>query len=232
MAHRIALIHAVTVAIAPVQAAFDALWPDAERIGTHDDSLSPDLERDGRLTEVMTLRIRMLADYAVLAGAEGILFTCSAFGEAIERAAAEVPVPVLKPNQAMFEAALALGERIAMVATFAPAVASMEQEFRALAQQAGRPAARLDVVCVPEALAALKAGDEAGHNRRVAEAGRQLGRHDALLLAHFSTSRARSAVEQAVDWPVLTSPESAVIRLRSLIGDGQRDAATGQKAVR
>ncbi len=217
MAHRIALVHAVTVAIAPVQAAFRALWPAADCIGIHDDSLSPDRERDDRLTETMSRRIGMLADYALLAGAEGILFTCSAFGAAIERVAATAPVPVLKPNQAMFEAALALGDRLAMVATFAPSVASMEAEFRELADQAGRGAARLDIACVPAAMAALKAGDEAAHNRLVAEAALGLGRHDAVLLAHFSTSRALPATTAAVDWPVVASPESAVARLRTLL---------------
>ncbi len=217
MTHRVALIHAVTVAIAPVQVAFREIWPTADCIGLHDDSLSPDRERDQRLTDIMCRRVQALADYAMLAGAEGILFTCSAFGEAIDRVAKTAPAPVLKPNQAMFEAALALGDRIGMVATFAPSVASMQQEFRDIAGRAGRSEARIDVVCVPEAMAALKAGDDQAHNRRVAEAAVGLGSHDAVLLAHFSTARASRAVAAAVGCPVLTSPNSAVSRLRSLI---------------
>jgi aspartate/glutamate racemase len=217
MGHRIGLIHAVTVAIEPVQAAFKEIWPTADCIGIHDDSLSLDRERDGELTDAMCSRIQALADYATLAGAQGILYTCSAFGEAIDRVAAQARIPVLKPNQAMFEAALDAGDRIAMVATFPPAMTSMGQEFREAADRAGRSNARLDAVCVPEAMAALRAGDADSHNRLVAEAASALGDHDAILLAHFSTSRALPAVSAVVDCPVLTSPNSAVMRLRSLI---------------
>ena len=61
MKTRIALIHAVTVAIAPVQEAFGQLWPEAECVNILDDSLSLDRERDGVLTEAVARRISALA---------------------------------------------------------------------------------------------------------------------------------------------------------------------------
>jgi Asp/Glu/hydantoin racemase len=217
MTIRIALIHAVTVAIAPVEAAFRELWPAAECANILDDSLSLDRERDGALTAAMTKRILALAAYARSAGAAGILFTCSAFGEAIEAAAAQTPIPVLKPNEAMFEAALAAGRRIGMLATFAPSVASMEDEFRQLAASRQSPAT-IETYCVPGALAALKAGDDDAHNRLVAAAGPRFGDCDAVLLAHFSTSRAAAAATEVLGRPVLTSPGSAVAKLKSVLG--------------
>ena len=48
MTARIALIHAVSVAIAPVEAAFRELWPEAECVDILDTSLRLDRERDGR----------------------------------------------------------------------------------------------------------------------------------------------------------------------------------------
>src|ERR1044071_4489198 len=93
---RIALIHAVTVAMAPVHAAFASGWREAELVNILDDSLLPDRERDAAITPAMIARFADLAGYAHGNGADAILFTCSAFGSAIERAAARVPIPVLK----------------------------------------------------------------------------------------------------------------------------------------
>jgi hypothetical protein len=211
---RIALIHAVTVAIAPVHAAFGRLWPAAECIDILDTSLSLDRERDGELTAAMTHRIGALADYAGSTGAAGILFTCSAFGEAIESAAAASRRPVLKPNEAMFKAALAAGSRIGMLATFGPSVAGMEDEFRALARAQGS-AATIETVCVEPAMAALKSGDGATHDRLLAEAAPRLSHCDAVMLAHFSTSRAEAAVQAALSCPVLTAPGAAVQELKA-----------------
>ncbi len=216
MSSRIALIHAVAVAIAPVETAFRELWPEAECGNILDDSLSLDRERDGMLTVAMGRRIMALADYAASTGAAGILFTCSAFGEAIETAAAQASVPVLKPNEAMFAAALQAGRHIGMLATFAPSVQSMEEEFRTMAAARHSPAT-IETCCVPEAMAALKAGDSATHDRLLAAAAPRLANCEAVLLAHFSTARAAPAVSAVLDCPVLTSPGSAVTQLKSII---------------
>ncbi len=216
MKTRIALIHAVTVAVEPVRDAFRQLWPEAECANILDDSLSLDRERDGVLTDAMKHRIRALAEYGAATGADGVLFTCSAFGEAIDAAAAQSPIPVLKPNEAMFEAALGMGRRIGMLATFAPSVGSMEDEFREMAAAGGKRAT-IETYCVPGAMAALKAGDGAEHNRLIAEAAPRFSDCDVVLLAHFSTARAAPAVTAALKRPVLTSPGSAVAKLKEVI---------------
>jgi Asp/Glu/hydantoin racemase len=210
---RIALIHAVTVAMAPVHDAFRQSWPEAECVDILDTSLSRDRERDGALTPAMVERFLLLARYAEDNGAAGILFTCSAFGEAIEQAAARAKVPVLKPNEAMFDAALAAGRRLGMLATFAPSVAGMEAEFRDIAGEK----ATVETFCVPGAMAALQAGDAAEHDRLLATAAPRFAEYDALMLAHFSTSRAAAAVGPTVRCPVLTAPGAAVEKLKGML---------------
>ena len=92
----------------------------------------------------------------------------------------------MKPNEAMFEAALAIGGRIAMLATFAPSVGSMEDEFRDMAA-AGQSRSTIETYCVPGAMAALRADDGAEHDHLLAQAAPRFGDYDAVLLAHFST---------------------------------------------
>lgn len=213
---RIALIHAVAVAIDPIRAAFDALWPEARPFNLLDDALSPDRERSAALAPELHARIVALAHYAGTAEAAGILYTCSAFGPAIEAARAEVAIPVLKPNEAMFVDALKHGSRIGMLATFAPSVVSMEDEFQATASAHGI-AASVRTVCVPAAMSALKAGDRATHDAILADAVPGLGKVDAIMLAHFSTSRAMDAVCAVTSIPVLAAPRSAVLAMRARV---------------
>ena len=213
---RIALIHAVRVAMDPIAAAFARGWPEAETVNLLDDGLSRDLERRGTLEGPMTERIGALAAYASGLGADGILYTCSAFGSAIEKARAGSRIPVLKPNEAMLEAALDAGRRIALVATFAPTIPSMTGELQALARDRGVDVA-ITPLFVPGAMQALDAGDGATHDRLIADAVGPLAGHDAVLLAQFSMARAASAVAAAIGGIVLTSPETAVAKIRRLV---------------
>lgn len=213
---RIVLLHATPVAMQPVQAAFKQVWPGAELVNLLDDSLSPDRARDPDLTEAMIDRFVGLGRYGYSTGANGILVTCSAFGPAIDRMAAELPVPVLKPNEAMFHAAVAKGTRIGMIATFGPSVGTMTDEFNEYAAEVGSKA-RIETILVEDAMTALRAGDAETHNRLIAERAPELTDVDTIMLAHFSTSQAAEAVRQRIDVPVLSAPGAAVIRMRELI---------------
>jgi len=213
---RIALIHATPVSMDPIHAAFASGWPEAQTVNILDDSLAEDRAASPDLTDAMFARFETLSHYAFDSGANAILFTCSAFGPAIERAARRLSIPVLKPNEAMFEAAMSYGQRIGMLTTFAPSVASMQAEFDEAAS--GRhPRPRLTTLVVAGAMQALRDGDVATHNRMLAEKVVELGPCDAVMLAQFSTSRAADDVRAKVRVPVLTAPDAAVAKLRGLV---------------
>jgi len=214
---RIVLLHATPVAVDPVKAAFDAIWPQAELVNLLDDSLSPDRAKTEQLTDEMTERFVAFGRYGHSTGADAVLVTCSAFGPAIERMDAELPVPVLKPNEAMFRAAVAQGRNIAMVATFRPAVITMEAEFDEYVAETGADAT-LTTFVAEEAMTALRAGDAETHNRLIAELAPDLRDFDTIMLAHFSTSRALDALSARTEIPVLSAPGAAVSRLRELLG--------------
>lgn len=211
---RIGLVHALRHSPAPIAEAFARLWPEARLANLLDDSLAADLAAAGRLDATMTERFLALGRYARGCGADAVLFTCSAFGPCIERVAADLaPLPVLKPNEAMIEEAVACGRRIGLLATFAPTLASMPPEFAAV--DAG---VAVEPMLAEGALAALDRGDAAMHDRLAAEAARGLAGCDVIALAQFSLARAAPAVAAATGRRVLTTPDSAVRKLRMLLG--------------
>lgn len=207
---RIALIHALKHSVAPIEAAFRRLWPEATLMNLLDDSLSADLARDGALKPRMTERFIALGRYAKETGADGILFTCSAFGPCIEAVAHDLaPMPVLKPNEAMIEDAVAAGGRIGLIATFGPTLVSMPPEF---------PAGTSIVPQLADgALAALDRGDTAEHDRLAVEAARKIGNCDVIALAQFSLARAAEPIAAATGKRVFTTPDSAVRKMRRML---------------
>lgn len=216
--NRIALIHATALSIAPVQAALARHWPQAACMNLLEDSLSVDRARDGRLTEAMVQRFVALARYAQGTGCEGILFTCSAFGPAIDAAGQATGLPTLKPNEAMFEQALAMASpgqtlKLGLLATFEASIGSMGAELQQMADQRG-VAVELESVFIPEAMDDLARGQAQDHHRKIAAGAAQLRDRDAVMLAQFSTAAAQPLVQAALPCPVLTSPDCAVLALR------------------
>lgn len=221
---RIALIHALSHSVAPINAAFERDWPEAERMNLLDDSLSADLARGGQgLDASMHERFQRLAQYAVDTGAQGILFTCSAFGPCIEAVAKRhAGIPVLKPNEAMVAEAVQAQDqdqgqgRLGLIATFAATLVSMPPEFP--------PGIDLEPALAEGALDALNAGDTARHDALIAAQAKALRERGCtrIALAQFSMARARVACEQASGLPVLTTVDSAVRALRARSGQGRR----------
>lgn len=216
MPQRIALIHATPLAMQPVMDTFQDNWREVETVNLLDDALSRDRASAGTLNAAMRQRIAALAAYATSMDVAGILFTCAAFGEAIEAVACQASIPVLKPNEAMFEEALRRGQRLGLIATFAQAIPSLEQELREMAAAQGK-SVELHAAVAPGAMDALAAGDAVTHNGLIAEAAARLAPCDVVMLAQFSMAPARSVVQRVLSCPVLSSPDSAVDKLKALL---------------
>ena len=209
----VAVIHATRAAVTPIEEAFDRLWPEADTISLLDESLGVDLEKAGELTPALMTRVGRLARFAKAGGADAILFSCSAFGEAVESARASMGIPVLKPNEVMLEEALAAGSRIRLVATFEPSIRSILKELGEMSAGRGQKI-ETDVCFVPDAMKALTSGDRERHDTLIVEAVSQCPPWDVVMLGQFSMAPALSRVAAKVASKVLTSPDSAVARLR------------------
>jgi Asp/Glu/hydantoin racemase len=208
---RVALIHALTHSVAPINEEIARTWPECRRMNLLDDSLSADLAVSPHgLGEAMTARFLHLADYAVSTGAQGILFTCSAFGPCIDAVARRHSgIPVLKPNEAMVEDAAATGQRIGLVASFGPTLQSMPAEFPSSVE--------LRLALAEGALDALNRGDAALHDQLVAAAAQRLVDEGCgvIALTQFSLARAHELVARQTGVQVMTTVASATRALRA-----------------
>lgn len=215
-APRIFLIHATALAINPITAAFARQWPQAQLINLLEDSLSLDRVEEGELTTSMKARFLTLSHYAEQSAADAILFTCSAFGDAIDLCKPEIAIPVLKPNEAMINLALMQASRVAVLATFEPTITSIMAEFKQAAELSGRA---LEVVpyFVPGAMQALSEGNQEGHDAAIAEMAAQVETCDLICFAQFSMTSAAGQAQACSGLPVLTTPDSAVLALRKLL---------------
>lgn len=223
LSDRIVLIHALADSVSPIHTALKRHWPEAEYFDLLDTSLSADLAAAGELTTAIHDRFLALGRYAaeqtgVGGKTAGILFTCSAFGPAIKAVKAALPIPVLKPNESAFAAALAAGRRIGLLVSFLPSLASLQDELEKMAAETGQRV-EIEARFVESALAALKAGDTASHDRLIAEAAAAMPMQDVIVLGQFSMARAAAQISSAAGRPVITTPDAAVIDLRRRVTD-------------
>jgi hypothetical protein len=213
---KIYLVHATEVAIPPIVASFRVHWPDARIANLLDDALMPDLAADGRVTEAMIGRFVDIGRYCVKAGADAILFTCSAFGPAIDACRADLCVPVLKPNEALYEQLVARDGHVSLLATFQPSIPAMVSEIAACAKEKGTRV-KVDPHLVDGALMALQNNRADEHNRLIAESAARLNRCDVIAFAQFSMAPAAVLAARVTSKPILTTPDSAIRKLQTLL---------------
>lgn len=221
---RIVLVHALYESIGPCLEAFRGKWPRARLSNLMDDALPRDLMGEGgKITLNIARRFERLTQYvgndmSTKEGrVHGILFTCSAFGEAIDRAKAVASIPVLSPFEAAFEAAACRSSRVGLIVSFRPALALLQADFGKIATKLKRPV-RIEGSVAEGALEALKAGNAEEHDRLVVAAAEQLQDVDTIVLCQFSLARAVENVRAATGKIVMTTPAQAVEKLMKVTG--------------
>ena len=214
---RIALISATTAAIRPAVEGLAAALPDAEVWNLLDDRLLVDAQSAGAVTPALEARMRRLIDHAITEGADGVLLTCSIYGQVADTA--DGPVPVLAPDTAAFEDVLAGGfSRIVVVASISAALTDSLDRLRAVADAAG-VAPELIGIEADNAFAPAQHGDDNALAAALVDAlHSRLDGVDAVLLAQYSLAPARDRLEAELGIPVFAGPQAAAARLKSRIG--------------
>jgi hypothetical protein len=215
-APRIALIHATTAAMAPAVAGMNNVFPGAEVWNLLDDQLLPDADAHGGLAPQLAERMHRLIDLAITHGAAGVLLTCSMYGSVAQ--ATNADVPVLSPDEAAFEKALAGNYgKVLMVASFESALSDSVARFAEFLKANGS-ATQVIGEHVPGALIATKAGDISALTAALIEAAKPfVGSVDAVLLGQYSLAPAAIALEEALGLPVISGPQAAALKLKAAV---------------
>src|SRR5258708_15047290 len=112
MTKRIFLVHPYFPTMAPIDAAFKRDWPQAQIVNLLDESLYADVPQDGTLAPPLYERVATLLHHCVKSGADGIVFTATTFGPAIEAVLPHINAPVLCAAGAMPAFALVMAKDV------------------------------------------------------------------------------------------------------------------------
>lgn len=215
---RAGLLHTVPTLAASFDTALAASSPGIDLVQIVDPSLLADAIRDG-VTPDVTERVARHIGYLVDAGAQAVLVTCSSIGEAVEAAAVDRDLPVLRVDAPMASEAVALAHdagraagRAGRIVVFATLEATLGPTGRLIAREAAGEDVHVDVRIVDGALHARNSGDQQTHDRLIREAiSTAASEADVIVLAQASMAGAMSGTHTPV--PVLTSPEGGIAAL-------------------
>ena len=217
MGPRIGLVHALHASIAPIEATFARMWPEAETVSLYDESLYVDFNKAGGMNRRIEERIEALLRFSAQSGAQAILFTGSLFGDSVEAARERLDIPVLTAYESMIEEAFAgpQGRKLGLLAT---AGGTLEMMTADIARYASAHACEYSLQAnqVAGAIDALLWGDRAEHDELVVTAAGELSEYDILMLAQFSMAPVADRIREQTGLRVLTSPGTAVEKLMGI----------------
>ncbi|WP_345950705.1 aspartate/glutamate racemase family protein [Mucilaginibacter sp. PAMB04274] len=212
------LIHTSATLIPVFQQLCQQHLPGVATFNIVDDSLVKNIIARGELTTSISKRVADYVSSAEDSGADYILVTCSSIGAAVEAAADNSKVPVLRVDQPMADEAVQMGKRIGVIATLSTTLEPTSDLVKRRAAAAGKEIELVPKLC-EGAFDALMSGDAATHDAIVTDALRELStRVDVILLAQASMARVVDGLSDAdKQVPIVASPPNAIKYLASII---------------
>lgn len=210
-------VHTALAMVEPVKHLFRENLADVRLINIVDDSLIQDVIRAGKVPEPVRKRLISYYQAAVDAGADVIFNTCSSVGDVAIEARDSLPVPLVKIDDAMARQAVREYSRIGVMATLPT---TLEPTRRLIARFAAEMSADVEIVegLAEGAFQSLMDGNMGDHDRLVLRTALDLaGRVDVYVLAQGSMARVEDAITEKTGKPVLTSPLTGTLEVKSVL---------------
>ena len=215
---KVVIIHTSLVSFDYLKRLFEQIIPEADVYNIVDDRLLAEVMENSAVTNSIIQRMKNHINSAENLGADAILSQCSSMGPAVDILSKSVRTPILKIDLAMAEKAVAIGKKIAVVATVASTVKPSCRLIKESAKRTGKDV-EISEELVDGALdVLLYQGCEEKHNEMVLQKIRFLeGKYDVIVLAQGSMTRLLPLLKN-IKTPILTSPELGVRKMRNLLG--------------
>lgn len=196
----------------------DELLPDVLTIDITDTVLNHDLMTSGAITPRIRRRIADHAVYARELGADVVLVTCSSLAVAVDSVRPFVSVPLLRVDEAMAEAAVLAGSKIAVLATAPTTLRTTVEIIEEKGALLGKNVQVQSFLC-QGAYAPMLAGKMDLHDKIVMETMKEASaKADVLVLAQASMAHLENrAGELPRLLPVLTCPRLAIENVRKFL---------------
>ncbi len=214
---KLAIIHTTPATVDSLKALAAEMLPDYEVVNLVDDSILPQLARNGGDVSQVEDRLVQYARIASDIGADVILEACSSVGEVVSSMAASVSIPVVRIDDAMAEEAIRRGQRIGVVATLPSTLNPTRRLLEAKAKEAGK-SIEIQTALAESAYQRLMAGDRDGHDADLVQVLLQLAKEtDVVVLAQASMARVLPLLPMEHQDKFLTSPRLGMERVKAAL---------------
>ena len=214
MEKRIAILHTTPATIASLRELCARLLPGVTVNHFLDDSLLPEINRDGCISNSVRERFARLVALAAASGPRVIMSACSTVGGLLEALRPDSAIPLARIDEPMACQAAASRGRLIVCATLPSTLGPTLDLIR---RQAG-PERPIDSLLVEGAGALLSAGDQEGYlslsASRLHEAA---ATHECVVLAQASRAQAAQRLPPEERARLLNSPESGVAALKKFV---------------
>ncbi len=219
---RIALLHTAPSVVPALHSLCSTRLPEFEPFHLVDPALLTAAREQG-ITPDLTERVGELVELAVELGMEAVLVTCSSIGPCADVLQTGAPIPVLRIDAPMAAAAVRLAERIVLACTVESTATPSTELLQRVAAEAGRTVTVRSIVC-PEAAVYWNRGTVGDGDACLRDALAAFdGWAQALVLAQASMAPAATRLQRLLRIPVLSSPESGILQIRTALAAGPED---------
>ena len=214
---RLAIIHTTSATVESMKALAAEMLPGSELVNFVDDSILPQLGRNGGNLAEVEERLIYYARFAEQVGADVILEACSSVGEVVAKMQSAVSILIVRIDDAMAEEAVRRGKHLGVAATLATTLQPTTRLLKAKAEAAGKQV-EITPLLIEGAYQKLMAGDREGHDKLLVEKLEELARNvEVVVLAQASMARVLPRLPAADQDKILVSPRLAMERVKNVV---------------